>query len=134
MEDMEQQLERNKPKNGFWKGVFCGALACSLVCAIVLGVSGEFGKKEDDIPAEPTKEESLVSDETADKLKNIRSIIDRTYLYSDKIDEKTLQDSIVRGYVAGLNEPYTVYYDEKETTALVVNTTGTFGGIGVVRW
>lgn len=76
--------------------------------------------------------EGLVTTETQAKLKNIRSIIDEIYLYSDKIDEKVLQENIVRGYVAGLKEPYTVYYNEEETTALFESTSGTFGGIGVV--
>jgi len=127
MEDMEQQLETAPKRKGvrnFWKGALCGALSMLVVCGVVFVATGVFGKKV-------MNSEGLVTGETEAKLKNIRSIIDETYLYSDEIDEKLLQDNIVRGYVAGLNEPYTVYYNEAETTALFESTSGTFGGIGV---
>lgn len=108
-----------KKKGSFWKGVLCGAIAVLVVCGIGFVVLFKsLG--------------GVVTGETETKLGMIRSIIDAVYLYADEIDESALQDSIVRGYVSGLQEPYTVYYDEKETTALFESTSGTFGGIGVV--
>lgn len=138
MDDMEQQVETfiestpQKPKNNFWKGALCGALSMLVICVIVIGASGILKKEGGDTLVDAINGESLVSDETADKLKTIREFIDKIYLYSDDIDEKALQENIIRGYVAGLNEPYTVYYNEEETTALFESTSGTFGGIGVV--
>ena len=125
MEYMEQQIEstpKRKKIRNFWKGALCGALFSLVVCAIALVATGVL-RGEDS---------SLVTGATEVKIKNIRSIIDEIYLYSDEIDEARLQDNMIRGYVAGLNEPYTVYYNEEETTALFESTSGTFGGIGVV--
>ena len=125
MEDMEQQIEstpKRKKIRNFWKGALCGALFSLVVCAIVLVKTGILWVEDG----------SLITGETELKLRNIRSLIDDIYLYSDEIDEDTLQENIIRGYVAGLNEPYTVYYNEEETTALFESTSGTFGGIGVV--
>lgn len=151
MEDMEQQIEsqeitdqvvsavipestqRRKGTRNFWKGALCGAVSTMIVCAVILIASGVFNKEEENnLLHDFLNSSSLVTEETEAKLKNIRLLIDEIYLYSDKIDEKLLQENIIRGYVAGLNEPYTVYYNEQETTALFESTSGTFGGIGVV--
>lgn len=125
MEDMEQQIESTPEKKkirNFWKGALCGAVFSLIVCAILLVKTGVL-RVEDG---------GLVTGETELKLRNIRALIDEIYLYSDEIDEDKLQENIIRGYVAGLEEPYTVYYNEAETTALFESTSGTFGGIGVV--
>ena len=159
MEDMEQQLEtqetaeevvteetpvevvmeeapKKKKIKNFWKGAICGALFSLVLCAIVLVATGVFKKEEqqgtNSFIEDFVNSSGLVTPDTQAKLRNIRSIIDEIYLYSDKIDEELLQENIVRGYVAGLQEPYTVYYNEEETTALFESTSGTFGGIGVV--
>ena len=133
---VEEAPKKKKIKN-FWKGAICGALFSFVLCAVVLVATGVFKKEEEQQGASSFIEQfmngsGLITTETQTKLNNIRSIIDEIYLYSDKIDEETLQEYIVRGYVAGLEEPYTVYYNEEETTALFESTSGTFGGIGVV--
>lgn len=135
-ETTPEPIPKKKSKGSFWKGTLCGALFALVLCAIVLVASGVFekGKEEqqNSFIQDFLNSEGLVTTETESKLKNIRSIIDEIYLYSDEIDEELLQENIVRGYVEGLEEPYTVYYNEEETTALFESTSGTFGGIGVV--
>ena len=132
---VEDAPKKKKIKN-FWKGAICGALFTLVLCAIVLVATGVFKKEEqqgtNSFIEDFVNSSGLVTPDTQAKLRNIRSIIDEIYLYSDKIDEELLQENIVRGYVAGLQEPYTVYYNEEETTALFESTSGTFGGIGVV--
>lgn len=106
-------------KNNFWKGALFGALAMFIVCSVVGVVGGINGG------------DSVVSDKTMKKLLAIKQCIDAEYLYTDDIDKEAVQDAIIKGYVAGLNEPYSVYYNEAETTELYESTSGTFGGIGV---
>lgn len=111
-------------KNKFWKGALCGALAMLLIVGIVGGtltifsMLGYGGK--------------AVNIETEQKLKAIQSLIQDKYLYSDKVDESKLQDQLIKGYVSGLGDPYSEYYDVEETQELFETTTGEFGGIGVV--
>ena len=62
----------------------------------------------------------------------IGELIDEQYLYSDEIDEKALQDGIYSGYVSGLGDPYTVYYDEEQTNELLESTTGEYSGVGAL--
>lgn len=136
IETVPASTPKKKSHKNFWKGVLCGALFSMAVCAVVLVVTGVLKKDgqqgTNSFIEDFVNSSGLVTPETQSKLRNIRSIIDEIYLYSDKIDEKLLQENIVRGYVAGLKEPYTVYYNEEETTALFESTSGTFGGIGVV--
>lgn len=106
-------------KKYFWKGALSGALAMFIVCGIV-GIVGNINGGN-----------SIVSDKTMKKLLTIKKYIDEEYLYTDDIDEEAVQDAIIKGYVAGLNEPYSVYFNEAETTELYESTSGTFGGIGV---
>ena len=114
MDDMEQQVETfiestpQKPKHNFWKGALCGALSMLVICVIVIGASGILKKEGGDTLVDAISGESLVSDETADKLKTIREFIDKIYLYSDDIDEKALQENIIRGYDGKL------YFEDKK--------------------
>ena len=112
----------NNNKN-FWKGALCGALATLLVVTIIGGtiiICSMLGLTN-----------KIVDAKTEMKLKMIESIINENYLYIDEVEKENLQDSLISGYVAGLNEPYTVYYNEEETTALFESSTGEFGGVGI---
>ena len=64
------------------------------------------------------------------KLDLINSLLDRYYLYDDEVDEDALVEGIYSGYAAALGDPYTEYYDEEETAALMESTSGEFSGIG----
>ena len=119
---------QQKQKNNFWKGALCGALAMLAVSLIVGGilVISTLMKR-----STANGEDGIVSGRTLWKLEAIQDLIDKYYLYSDEVDAEVLQDYLVKGYVNGLQEPYSVYYDKAETTALFESTSGTFGGIGV---
>lgn len=129
MEQFEQveQIKR-KRKNNFWKGALCGALTMLVVCLVVGGTLIIFSLMKKSTLG---SEKGIVSNRTLWKLEAIQELIDEYYLYSDEVDAQVLQDYLVKGYVNGLQEPYSVYYDEAETTTLFESTSGTFGGIGV---
>ena len=67
---------------------------------------------------------------TAIKLQNIDRLIEEKYLYSDKIDQNALKEGMIKGYIQGLGDPYSAYYDKKEFKELTESTEGTFYGIG----
>lgn len=112
-----------KQKRVFMKGALCGALAMLLIsaagCAAMNVVSGLTNLKEN--PA---------SNETGKKLQKIQKIVDDKYLYADEADEKAMIDGIYQGYVGGLGDPYSVYYNEDATKELRESTAGEFSGIG----
>lgn len=123
-DDMEGETRMNGRSN-FIKGAIFGAVvafATSLLLFIFfLGKTPLAGLKGND----------LVNKETMRKLAYIRQLIDQNYLYSDEITDEQLQEALIKGYVAGLKEPYSIYYSKEEADTLFQTTSGTFGGIGV---
>lgn len=114
-------------RKSFFRGALTGALTMSVIFLIIfaLGLGKTDGKTE-------SKEKELVSQETQKKMKSIDELIEQAYLYNDDIDKAELQKWLIKGYVQGLGDPYSVYYDEAETQSLMESTSGEFGGIGVV--
>lgn len=119
-----EELENSpaESKKGFYKGALCGALATLIIC-IVLVVVVVFVKMSGD--------NKVVNLQTELKIEAIQEMMEEVYLYSDEIDAEKLRESLIKGYVDGLGDPYTVYYDEEETKSLLESTSGEFGGIGV---
>lgn len=108
-----------KNKKQFLQGALCGALAVLLAAgAVSCSAIGLGGGKE------------IVSGDSEKKLSKIRAIIDEEYL--GEVDEEALQDGVLGGYVSALQDPYSVYYNEEQTQALMETTQGEYGGIGVV--
>ena len=111
-----------KNRKDFLRGAFCGALAILLVAGLV-----SCGLLESMIKT-PGKE--AVSSGTEKKLDILKSLIDEAYL--GDVDEKQLEQGIYEGYVSGLDDPYSAYYDEEETKAFMEATEGEYDGIGAV--
>ncbi len=100
----------------FFKGALCGALVMLLIVVGIHFVAGD----------------GVVDRKTTKKMEVIDTIIDDYYLRSEEMDEDVLQEYIIKGYVAGLNDPYSVYFNEEETKELYETTSGEFGGIGAL--
>lgn len=114
-------------KNGFWKGALSGALAMLLLSIVV--VVGANGVRKIVTP-KPEVSSGVVDSATKEKLTRIRGLIDQKFLH--KVDEESLTNGIFAGYVAGLNDPYSVYFNKEEAQALLESTTGEYSGIGAV--
>lgn len=95
-------------------GALCGALAVIIGTGLVS--CGLFGR--------------VMSDDTEKKLKNIKKLVEMYYL--DEYEEEDLETGILEGYVQGLEDPYSIYYDEEQTKALMESVQGEYSGIGAV--
>lgn len=100
----------------FFKGALCGALVMLLAVTAVQFIVGN----------------GIIERDTEKKLHTIEELVDSYYLRSDEVDEKTLQEYVIKGYVAGLEDPYSVYFNKEETKNLYETTSGEFGGIGAL--
>ena len=120
-----------KNKKSFFKGALTGALAVLLImsmvsCGIKLPGTSKTSKKS----SSTSNSEELLDDSTKTKLKLLEQLVDESY--SGDIDMDDLQEGLYRGYIDGLGDKYSVYYDEDETKALMQSTSGEFGGIGAL--
>ena len=65
----------------------------------------------------------------SEKLAVLNDIIEEYYL--DEYEESDLKESMYKGYVAGLDDPYSQYYTKAEFAELMEDNSGSFEGIGV---
>lgn len=111
-----------KNKRSFVKGVLCGTLATLLVISAAGGTV---------FACRLFTNNQVMDKKTEKKLNAIEKMIEKEYLYSDKVDKEALKEQILKGYVNGLGDPYSVYYDKEETKEMFESTAGEFSGIGV---
>ena len=104
-------------KKGFIKGALTGALLTLLVVSLAACGLQHIN-------------EGIVSSDTETKLSYLKKLIDETYLHDVK--KKDLNEGIYKGYVEGLGDQYSAYYDKKETKELTESLDGSFSGIGAV--
>lgn len=137
---------QNNSKNRFWTGVLAGALVTAFVGLIVVGMSAGiyiFGKKvmsrqpgtqtEGRAPAISSKSkepEGVNFERVTAKMDLIQQIIDEYFLYDE--DAENVESFIYRGMLAGLDDPYSVYYTESDFKSLQDSTKGTYSGIGAM--
>ncbi len=110
-----------RDKKGFLQGALCGALAILFItglvsCGLKLKDEGKAGE--------------ALGRETEEKLEKLGNLIDRNYL--GEVDSESLQSGIYEGYLSGLDDPYSVYYDEENTKKLLESTSGEYEGIGTL--
>ncbi len=63
------------------------------------------------------------------KLEKYREIIDKYYL--GEIDETKLEEGAIKGYIEGLEDPYTEYISKEDMDTYLDDTMGNFVGIGI---
>ena len=107
-----------KNRKRFLKGALCGALAMLLVAGLVsCGLKVNNGNSD-------------ITSKTEDKISELQNLIEKHYM--GDVKEKNLEDGVYKGYINGLNDPYSVYYNKKETKELYESTGGEYSGIGAV--
>ena len=107
-----------KNRKSFLKGALCGALAMLLVAGLVsCGLKVNNGNSD-------------ITSKTEDKISELQNLIEKHYM--GDVKEKNLEDGVYKGYINGLNDPYSVYYNKKETKELYESTGGEYSGIGAV--
>lgn len=141
--------DNGRPGNGrnrFWTGVLAGALVTAFVGLIVVGMSAGiyiFGKKvmsrqpgtqtEGRAPAISSgskEKEGVDFIKVTSKMELIQQIIGKYFLYDE--DSENVEDFIYRGMMAGLDDPYSVYYSASDYQSLQDSTNGSYSGIGAM--
>lgn len=115
-------------KKSFIRGALYGALVMLLLTIAGLGAWGIVSKGI--LGNGAAAAQISTQQETDKKLKDLGNLIDHYYLYTEDMDKQALQDGIYAGYVSGLGDPYTVYYNKEQTKELFETTSGEYSGIG----
>lgn len=113
------------------------AAAYMLISAMTIGTTGcgtvKMTKANSDSTENSTVkmlgDSSVVGKNTNEKLEDIQALIDKNFYFED--DEQQKQDGIVKGYLEGLDDPYSVYYTAEEYASFMEDTEGEYVGIGV---
>lgn len=74
----------------------------------------------------------MTSDESQDisqTLDTYRAVIDKYYL--GEVDEESLKEGAIKGYIEGLGDPYTEYISKEDMQDYLEDTMGNFVGIGI---
>ena len=128
-------------KNKFWKGVLVGALVMAFAGLVIVGVSaGIFliGKTVMDNPAQIVEEDGssahgegeLDLNRISRKMDYIQGIVEEYYLFDEDLEH--VEDGIYTGLMYGLDDPYSVYYNEKDYQSMQEDTSGKYCGIGAM--
>ena len=64
----------------------------------------------------------VVGKATNEKLETIQSILDKNFYFEE--DEQAKQDGIIKGYMEGLDAPYSVSYTAEEYASFMEDTEG----------
>ena len=106
-----------KQKSGFLKGALCGALTALLIVGLVS--CGIIADKRQEAQSAGQSADNTAEAET--KLQYLKALIDEYFI-----------EDIYKGYIDGLEDPYSVYYDEEETREMNETTSGEYQGVGFV--
>ena len=109
-------------KNKFWKGILIGSLVTAFAGLVIVGMSaGIFliGRSmirsqvqaQNGSPAgEKDNGSGIRWNEVEVKAKRLQEIIDHYFLFDE--DQENVEEFIFKGMMAGLDDPYSVYYTE----------------------
>ena len=80
-----------------------------------------------------TNSSDNIASQVQTKMNYLNKLIDDYYLdYNDNKNDEKIKDSIYKGLLNGLDDPYSVYYTKEEYQSLLESTSGSYCGIGVV--
>ena len=123
---MEQKNENEK----FLKGLFCGVflvLICMAGC--LLHLQWKMTRRAAvSTGSEKTETLDMNLSQVKKKTGEIEELINAYYL--DEIDGQKVEDTMYTGMVAGLEDPYSVYYSKEELESMEESISGAYSGIG----
>ncbi len=139
---MEEE-KKTQGKNKFWKGVLVGALVTVFAGLFVVGVATGIqligrtmfyqnapvltGGTDGD-----SRRETIDMRQVDQKIGVLNQLVKEYFLFEENVDAEKMEAGIYKGFLAGLEDPYTVYYTPEEYEALTEETEGVYCGIGAL--
>ncbi|MDR0947045.1 MAG: PDZ domain-containing protein [Ruminococcus sp.] len=104
-------------------GLAIALAAVAAALAVILTYNYSLDKFNDMLRSVSEKEENYT------RISELDTFVRNNYI--NAFDEKTLLDSILNGYIAGIGDFYAEYYPADATAAAAVNETGFVTGLGI---
>ena len=130
IQNQENDQNHGSESGSFIKGLFCGVLLV-LICmaGMLFCARWEITKLQSGtISSEASEKLDLNLGQVKHKTGEIEALINAYYL--DEIDGQQVEDTMYTGMVAGLDDPYSVYYSKEELESMEEATAGEYSGIG----
>ena len=130
IQNQEDDQNYESESENFIKGLFCGILLV-LICAAgtLFYTRWKIAKIQSETTAGVTSEKlDLDLSQVKRKTGEIEALINAYYL--DEIDAQQIEDTLYTGMVAGLDDPYSVYYTQEQLESMEEATSGEYAGIG----
>lgn len=131
--DIEEEYKTTEPvreRMGVLKGFLGGIFVTLCVLGILLFLRGMGGNGGQTSPKQEKSLDATEEQAIIEKTEQIKSLIDVYYL--DEVEEQNLVEGMYSGYVAGLKDPYSVYYTKEDFTKFTESTSGIYQGIGAM--
>ena len=130
IQNQENDQNHGSESGSFIKGLFCGVLVV-LICmaGMLFYARWKITKLQSGtISSETSEKLDLNLGQVKHKTGEIEALINAYYL--DEIDGQQVEDTMYTGMVAGLDDPYSVYYSKEELESMEEATAGEYSGIG----
>ncbi|NDL67651.1 S41 family peptidase [Anaerotalea alkaliphila] len=111
---------------GFLKGFIAGVLTLALLFSVYMGVKGllEVAYRSG-LPLTSREYRDV-----GDKMRELGRVLEEHYL--EEVEVQAMEEEALRGFVAGLGDPYTTYFSQEEYSSFLEKMEGSYEGIGVV--
>ena len=120
---MDENMQKQKD-NKFLKGALAGALVVFSIMFFLLLIVMRIYRVDDT--------NTVIDASTHAKLQEIDKLLQKHFLYDADITDDMLSEGLYRGYVDGLGDIYSAYYDAEENEVLKEDIQGVYSGIGAV--
>lgn len=136
----KKDLEEKETKNKFWKGVLVGALVTVFSGLIAVGMAAGIWIVARGVNVNQSSQVQAADEGSGDgkldmakigpKLNYMQELINKYFLF-DEEEREDPEEWLYSGLMYSLQDPYSVYYTEKEYESVVESNEGEYCGIGV---
>ncbi len=129
-----EKTGKEKGNSSFLGGILTGVLFCSLIMLVALFLlKGKFTDGRDREGTELTSTDGEVSmEQIQDKMEVLEQYVNQYYYFDDTVDMNAIAEDVYEAYIAGLDDPYSVYYTPEEMNSMLESISGSYCGIGAV--
>lgn len=114
----------------FLGGLFAGAILVAVISVIIFyrtNVSLIDGKATT-ASTDTSSSNAIVNENVIKKLQLLETSVDQYYLGT--ISENAMEDSLYKGFMEGLGDPYSTYYSKEDLETVMESNEGIYYGIG----